>query len=227
MSLPIPLRIPTLLFALSIAPTGLTQIVLAQSEHALTAEERLNALQIEAATWSPDAFLENPPADSFARALAETPRAIERESFIVAVTPVGSASTASRVRDALADGPASGRRALVTRYEYATGLTIRTWVNLSTGEVLTVRRDPNYPAPLAPEELTRATQLVEEHDTEIREIARARADDVEYIHMVPANSRWLPSRPGHRLVLLWLASPVLSQRYLVDLSRGEVLESPE
>ena len=226
MSLRTPVTIPTLLFALCIAPFGVTHSVLAQSGHALTAEERLNALEIEAATWSPDAFLENPPADSFARTLAETPRAIERESFIVAVTPVGSESTARRVRDALADGPASGRRALVTRYEYATGLTIRTWVNLSTREVLAVRRDLNYPAPLAPQELARATQLVEEHDAEIREIARARADEVEYIHMVPANSNWLPSRAGHRLVLLWLSSPVLSQRYLVDLSRAEVIEFP-
>ena len=226
MSLRTYFHLGTLPLVLCILALGFTRVALAQSGHVLTDEERSNALEIESTKWSPEGFVDRPPAESFARSLAGTPKARDRISLVVAVTSVGMESTASRVREALKDGPASGRRALVTRYEYATGLTIRTWINLSTRKVLLVRRDANFPAPLAPEELEQAKQLLQKFDSEIKDVVRTRPDDVEFVHMVPANRKWLPSRAGHRIVLLWLASPVQSRRYLIDLSREEVLESP-
>lgn len=193
--------------------------------HALTDDERLAALSLEAEAWTPTPVDDQAFERGFGRRLTATPRARDGEAPVVSVTPVGTGSTTARARTYGEEGT-TGRRVLVTRYEYSTGLTVRTWLDLKTGDVLAVRRDPNHPAPLANEELVWAVALLHRHDPALKEIALSRPEEVEYAHMVPANRNWLPSRPGHRLVWLWMVDPKLSHRYLVDLSTGEVVQDP-
>src|SRR5262245_48819240 len=78
--------------------------------------------------------------------LANTRAGQTRKSVVTGVTPAGSSSTTPRAASR------SGQRAIVTRYDYATGVTTRTTVDVDSGQTLNVRKDVNYPTPLAEEE---------------------------------------------------------------------------
>lgn len=55
------------------------------------------------------------------------------------------------------------RHALLTYYRYAEDLSILVYVNLVRQRVIRVEQIPHFPAPLAPEELQRASELALNH----------------------------------------------------------------
>ena len=189
-----------------------------ETRHAISAAERDRALSIEKAEYAkrPVPVREGVPG------LSETPRGSRRDTFVVSVAPIGSPSILARLRKALPADSRSSRRALVTRYEYATGFTIRTWVDLDSDSVVAVRQDINYPTPLAPSELEAAIELVREGAAATE--GRARDDD-KYSHLVPVSADKTDSRYGHRLVWLWVDAPERSAKFLVDLTMEKVVES--
>ena len=203
---------------------GVSTSAMCQSEHALSEAEKMNALAVEAKTFSERQAV---PASlrGAIPGLSKTTKGVLGKTAVVSVVPVGSASTVVRHGLALSMGSASLRRAVITRYEYATGLTIRTWVDLGSNVTVATRSDANYPTPLAPEELTEAKELLQAKVEEINKILSEGSDSVRYAHLVPVSSNAAAPRYGHRLVWLWLTSPVYTEKYLIDLSTNEVEKS--
>jgi len=150
--------------------------------------------------------------------LANTRAGQTRKSVVTGVTPAGSSSTTPRV------AARSGQRAIVTRYDYATGVTTRTTVDLDTGRTLHVRKDVNYPTPLAEEETQQALALARRAVAGIDTIVRsATPQTLDVSYMVPLNSDPSSPRYGHRMVVLWVEKPTRSEKVLVDLSTEEVV----
>jgi len=157
--------------------------------------------------------------------LSDTVEGVKKKSIVVSVSPVESASTVIRMDDATSANPIPSRRALVTRFDYATGLTIRTWINLDEEKVVKIRGDLNYPTPLANEELVEAIELLKNSNDEVAKIANEYGDRVQFAHLVPVSSNRSAPRFGHRLVWLWIRAPIHTDKFLVDLSTNEVLET--
>jgi hypothetical protein len=120
--------------------------------------------------------------------------------------------------------PVDAARAIVTRYDYATGITTRTTVDLGTGRALDIRKDVNYPTPLADEELdqaiTLARQKVSEFDSAMKS---AQPNELSVSHLAPVDNDPSSATYGHRLVYLWVDRPTRTRRILVDLSTNEVV----
>lgn len=203
----------------------LSSLTKAENLHTLSAEERSIALTVEvSSTMRPRV-----PASADLinlQDLANTPKGASRKSVVISVLPVGSDSTVSRLKSTLPSGSIPSRRALVTRYEYATGLTIRTWIDLEKEKILHIRGDVNYPTPLAETELREAIELLKNKNNEVYNIANEYGNSVQFEHLVPVSSTKSAPRFGHRLVWLWIREPVKTARFLVDLSTGEVVETP-
>ena len=195
---------------------------LAQTAHGLTEAERSEALKAEASAFSTSKASPGVTESSAVAGLAVTTKGASGKTVIISAVPVGSASTNTR-HESLAKGAAVPvRRALVTRYEYATGLTIRTWVDLASNKALAVRSDANYPTPLAPEELQEAKALARASDAEFDKIVSEGGGDVKFHHLVPVSNSSSSPRYGHRLVWLWTVAPVVSEKYVIDLTWGGV-----
>ncbi len=141
------------------------------------------------------------------------------------VAPVETASPSGS--DLVARGKApggDGQRALVMRYDYATGVTTRTTVDIGTGKALDMRKDVNYPTPLAKEELDQAIALAREKVGEFDAIIKAaRPEDLSISHLSPLDNNPSSATYGHRLVYLWVQRPARSEQILVDLSTNEVV----
>jgi hypothetical protein len=120
--------------------------------------------------------------------------------------------------------PSDPQRAMVMRYDYATGVTTRTTVDLGTGRALDVRADTNYPTPLAKEELDQAIALARQKVSAFDDILKAaRPEDVSISHLSPLDNDPQSATYGHRLVYLWVSRPRRSEQILVDLSTNEVI----
>jgi hypothetical protein len=185
--------------------------VLAQSTpRILTDAEKQQAHQLEEAKMQQ---LRNDPASPlFSKgiaALARTPAGQTRKSIVTDTTLLGSPGTS---------GPGE-RQARVTRYDYATGLTISTVVDLNSGRVVDVRADPNRPTALAPDEVQRAIVLA---SRAVTELATAPRSGVEVLALV--DGRKTSRRYGHRLAVVWRNTPP-SPRVLVDLSTEQVVNA--
>jgi hypothetical protein len=141
--------------------------------------------------------------------LGDTPSGKRLKSLVTEITLLGSPGTTS-----LAE-----RRAMVTRYDYATGLTLRTTVDLSKGKVLDVKADANRPTPLAVSEVQRAIEIASEVMPELKGALLSRVRALSVIQSAPKNQRY-----GHRLAVLWQDEPASKGRVLVDLSTEEVAE---
>jgi len=206
------------LLALAVATTN----VMAQggSSQNLTEAQVKTAVQIEdrANTQSRDARAQGAVQEPALPRLADTPAGKRNKSVVPSVTPVGSIGTtpsAARV--------STGQRAMVTRYDYATGVTTRTTVDLDTGAALHVRKDLNYPTPLAKEETEQALELARRTVPALDAIVKsARPEALNIVYMVPVNTDPSSPRYGHRLVILWVEQPARSSKTLVDLSTEEV-----
>ena len=197
--------------------------VFSQTSHGLSDKEKARAVEIEKDAMQAGAARRSGvrPNGAISR-LANTKAGKEGRNVVTSIVPVGSASTLKRAR-ATSAKPFPERRAIVTRYDYATAITSRTTVDLGSGKVLAVRENVNYPTPLAPEELNEAKQLLRSAEPEIDGIIRnADPDVLEILHLNPLASSPADPRFGHRMVWLWVAKPVHTAKYLVDLSTKEV-----
>jgi hypothetical protein len=115
-------------------------------------------------------------------------------------------------------------RAVVTRYDYATGITTRTTVDLGTGRALDIRKDVNYPTPLADEELAQAIALARQKVSDFDSAMKvAKPDELSVSHLAPVDNDPSSATYGHRLVYLWVDRPTRTRRILVDLSTNEVV----
>lgn len=182
---------------------------------ALTPEQETQALQIEAASKPPGVLAKAALAPALP-GLAATPAGRQGKSVRPLVVPLESAGTAQ---------PA-GRRAVVMRYDYATGVTTRTTVDLDSGKAVHVRQDANYPTPLANEEYDQALALarksVPAFDAIIKAAPRA---ELLISTQVPLYDNPKHPRYGHRLVTLRIEAPTASDRITVDLSTNEIVRS--
>jgi hypothetical protein len=109
------------------------------------------------------------------------------------------------------------------RYDYATGETIRTIVDLDSRSVLRVRRDKNYPTALAPSEVEDMRRLLAEKVPEVASaVQNAPPEAVEFQYLVPVAVSARAANFGRRVVVTWLQKPLKTQRYVVDLTSGTV-----
>ncbi len=123
-----------------------------------------------------------------------------------------------------APGQVGSSRAVVTRYDYASGLTTRTTVDLDSGKAVHVRQDANYPTPLAKEEYEQALALARKSVPDIDAIIKAAApDELLITTQLPLYANPRHPRYGHRLVALRVEAPEVSDRITIDLSTNEIV----
>ena len=204
--------------------------VLASSSHAqdapLSAEKIKTAIEIE--SQRSQAFAGPAQGSAASKKLAETKAGRARKSVVVSVRPIGSQSTRQRTAlTASASSKTRAERALVTRFDYATGRTVETTVDLDNGEVLAVRPQRiGYPTPLANEEKETAKRILVESQPEIANFVQEFSEAV--FSFFPSSARRATDPLyGHRLVLIWAHAKPNSSRgtgqYLVDLSNEELV----
>ena len=195
-----------ILAATASRPTG----VLAQSPRLLSDAERRLAAQLEEA--SVRRLRTVPPSPLLDRGipqLAKTPAGRLQKSVVTDVTLLGSPGTSA---------PADPQ-ALVTRYEYASGLTLMTVVDLNAGRVIDVRSESNRPTPLGADEIQRAIVLA---GRAVADLATTPRPALQVFPIV--DSKTTSRHYGHRLVLVWREAPP-SPRVLVDLSTEQVVNA--
>jgi hypothetical protein len=119
----------------------------------------------------------------------------------------------------LLKGPSSpsGRYAEVIRYDYSTGLTFRTRVDLKEAKVTRITAEPNQPTPLSTAEIEIAASLVTSKQPGTR-ISPANANARALTNDSPSSKFH-----GHRLLLLWQDEPVRTNRFLVDLTTQDIV----
>lgn len=190
----------------------------------LSEAQKKRALEIEAASTGPAGMRARGVAQGLP-GLGSTLVGQTGKSVRPLVAPVESASPESAAagvpRGVRASAP---QRAVVVRYDYATGVTTRTTVDLQTGKAVNVREDLNYPTPLAQGEYDQALALARKSVPEFDAIIRtARPEELKIRHLAPLDNDASSASYGHRLVYLWIERPTRSDRVLVDLSTNEVV----
>lgn len=187
----------------------------------LSEAQKRRALEIEATDRSPDMMAKGIRGQGLP-GLASTLAGQMGKSVRPLVVPIESADTAPEGTRAARDR--ASQRAVVMRYDYATGITTRTTVDLETGKAVHVREDANYPTPLAHEEYDQALAVARRSVPEFDAIMKVATPETLRINTLtplyedPSNPRY-----GHRLVIVWIEAPTTSRRITVDLSTDEVV----
>ncbi len=195
----------------AVAATLAVLPVSAQAPAKLTPAQEQRALEIEAASKPPAVFAKANLLPGLP-GLASTAAGRIGKSVRPLVVPLE------------APGQSKVKRAVVTRYEYATGLTTRTTVDLDSGQAVHVRQDANYPTPLAKEEYEQALALARKANREFDAIIKAATpDDLLITSQLPLYDNPKHPRYGHRLVALRVEAPDVSDRITVDLSTSEIV----
>lgn len=190
----------------------------------LTEAEMNKALEIEAANTADRQLVARGGVGLGLPGLASTIAGQKGKSVRPLVAPVETIPSAPVAATPRGAKPAEVGRAMVMRYDYATGVTTRTTVDLESGKALDVRRDVNYPTPLAQEELDQAIALARQKVSEFDAIIKAaRPEELAISHLSPLDNDPSSSTYGHRLVYLWVQRPTRSEQVLVDLSTNEVV----
>lgn len=192
---------------------------------ALTEEQLNRALEIEARAAAVDKPLvaRGSSLGMGIPNLASTSAGQKGKTVRPLVAPIDAPAPSEPVARG-AKPPADAARAVVTRYDYATGITTRTTVDLGTGKALDIRKDVNYPTPLADEELDQAIALARQKVSEFDAAMKAATpDEVSVSHLAPVDNDPSSATYGHRLVYLWVERPTRTRRVLVDLSTNEVV----
>lgn len=120
----------------------------------------------------------------------------------------------------------AARRAVVTRFDYSTGLAVTTVVDLDKNKVLSIRATPDRPVPLGADEFERVIILARNGSTEVAQLLESVGrDKIDFQVLVEMDS--VPSSPqyGHRLVLFWAQAPRSTERLLVDLTSDKVIHN--
>lgn len=151
----------------------------------------------------------SPFADKAIPRLADSAAGRAQRSVVTHITLLGSPGTSSQM----------DRQALVTRYEYGSGLTFMTVVDLNAGRVIDVRAEANRPTPLAADEIRRAIALAGLAVPDLATTPASRLQVLSLIDSAPASPRY-----GHRLVLVWRDDPIATRRVLVDLTAEHVVD---
>lgn len=190
----------------------------------LSQAQELRALEIEASSRG-SARIAREDQEQGLSGLASTRAGKADKSVRPLVVPIEPADAEPAGEGAARSIKAqASQRAVVMRYDYATGVTTRTTVDLATGEALHVRQDVNYPTPLAREEFAEAVTLARRAVPEFDSVMKsARPQALRIGHLAPINTNPSSPRYGHRLVVLWIEEPVATARVLVDLSTNEVV----
>lgn len=116
------------------------------------------------------------------------------------------------------------RRAIVSRFDYLTGISVSTVVDLDANRVLDVDTSRDKPAPLSVAEFERAKTIASEANVAFRQaLGTGKPETLDYNVLVLVDSKTTSPTYGHRLVLLSIEKPTSSPRLLVDLSKGVVL----
>jgi hypothetical protein len=115
------------------------------------------------------------------------------------------------------------RRAVVTQFDYLTGLLVTVTVDLEAKKVLAVKAARDRPAPVSSAELNHALDLAIANNSDLKRLATEFGRDKLGVEiMMPVDSRKTSPRYGHRLVLLWVETPQPSDRAMVDLTTDQV-----
>jgi len=210
--------------------TGMTCLLavagVAMSQARALTEDQLNrALEIEAKAAAADKpLVARGSVGMGIPNLSSTFAGLKGKTVRPIVAPIEAPSAAPEQPVARgAKPPVDAARAIVTRYDYATGVTTRTTVDLGTGRALDVRKDVNYPTPLADEELDQAIALARQKVSEFDNAMKgAKPDDLSVSHLAPVDNDPSSATYGHRLVYLWVERPTRTRRVLVDLSTNEI-----
>lgn len=196
---------------LAAAAGGPTPVVAQAPSRVLSDAEKRLAYQLEDVNLQQlRAAPVNPFVDKGIRQLANTRAGRVRRSVVTGVALLGSPGTSA----------ATDRQAVVTRYEYASGLTLMTVVDLNTSRVVDVRAEANRPTPLALEEIQRAIALA---GRAVPELATVPRSELQILSLV--ESKTTSRRYGHRLVLLGRDEGAPGRRVLVDLSTEQVVDA--
>jgi hypothetical protein len=174
----------------------------------LSLDERSIAAKLEEGAVSQWRTLE-PMASLFANKsipkLSATRGGKAQRSVVTEITLLGSPGTTS----------AADRRAMVSRYDYASGLTLRTTIDLKGGKIVDVKADANRPTPLARQEIQRAIEIASAVIPELKGADAGQVRALSVIQSAPKDPRY-----AHRLAVLWQDGK--TNRVLVDLSAEEV-----
>jgi hypothetical protein len=115
------------------------------------------------------------------------------------------------------------RRAVVTQFDYVTGLLVTVTVDLDAKKVLDVKVARDKPAPLSAAEFSHALDLAIANNSDLKRLASEFGRDKLGVEIVtPVDSRKSSPRYGHRLILLWVETPQPSDRVMVDLTTDQV-----
>jgi hypothetical protein len=136
---------------------------------------------------------------------------------IIKGLPVRHQSYVTEIRLLRDADTAPARFAEVTRYDYGTGLTWRTTVDLKKGKATDVRADANQPTPLSTVEIQEAARLVTSRFPEVN-ISPEKATARAFNSTSPTDKLY-----GHRLLLLWQEQPKRTNRFLVDLTTQNIV----
>lgn len=115
------------------------------------------------------------------------------------------------------------RRAVVTQFDYVTGLLVTVTVDLEEKKVLDEKVARDKPSPLSAAEFNHALDLAIANNSDLKRLATKFGRDKLGVEIVmPVDSRKTSPRYGHRLVLLWVETPLPSDRAMVDLTTDQV-----
>ena len=194
-----------------VAASGLGGASAQSPARVLSDAEKQLAYQIEDATVRQlRASPTNPWAGKAIPQLARTPAGRVQKSVVTEVTLLGSPGTSTP----------SERQARVTRYEYASGVTVMTVIDLNAGTVIDVRAEANRPTPLSTDEIQRAIALAGRAIADLAVTPRSALQILSVIESKPTSRRY-----GHRLVAVWRDGPPPSRRVLVDLTTEQVVDA--
>jgi hypothetical protein len=183
---------------------------------ALTAAQEKRALEIEAANRPPAGLVARGSVGIGLSKLASTFAGRQAKSVTPLVVPLETGAPGKQ-----------SNRAVVTRYDYATGITTRTTVDLASGKAVHARHDANYPTPLALEEYDHAIALARSRVPAFDAIFKStQPADLHINVQMPLYDNSSHPRYGHRLVTLWIEAPTPLGRITVDLSTDEVVQDP-
>lgn len=199
------------------AIVGAATVWAQEASKGLSPAQEQRALEIEAAS-KPPAVRARAAMVPALPGLASTPAGRTGKSVRPLVVPLESAAATA------GSGLPAGQRAVVTRYDYASGVTTRTTVDLDSGKAVHVRQNANYPTPLAKEEYDQALALARKASTEFDAIIKTAAPaELLITTQLPLYDNPKHPRYGHRVVMLRVEAPAPSNRVTVDLSTNEIV----